>query len=136
MYCKHAHTASDDVLRICENDVILKHDSVWPHGLNNNLHLGNIVAISEFRKSCFRHHWPPSDGDPIADVTIDVRKVKASLDAHNSALLKKSSTNHNRPEQDRCVLRNFCSDDHDPLVDLDLMCTLELNNSIITLSFR
>lgn len=124
------------MLRICENDVILKHDSVWPHGLNNTLHLGNIVVVSEFRKSCIRHHWPPSDGDTIADVTIDVRKVKASLDAHNSALLKKSSTNHSRPEQDRYVLRNFCTDGHGRLVDLDLMCTLELNNSITTLSFR
>ena len=45
--------------RILENDLILKHDSIWPHGLNWCLHLDSLVELTEFRQSCLRHGWPP-----------------------------------------------------------------------------
>ena len=68
---------SDDekVLRILENDLILKHDCIWPHGLNFRLHVDSLLEVSEFRKSCIRHNWPP-DGDALDSLEIDVEKLR------------------------------------------------------------
>ena len=71
---------SDDekILRILENDLILKHDCIWPHGLNFSLHVDSLLEVSEFRKSCIRHNWPP-DGDALDSLEIDVEKLRNQI---------------------------------------------------------
>lgn len=59
-------------MRILENDVILKHDCIWPRGLNFTLHVHSILEIAEFRKSCVRHHWPPeADISDEPEINLD-----------------------------------------------------------------
>ena len=69
---------NDTLLRILQNDLILKHDSIWPHGLNFNLHIDSLLEVSQFRKSCVRHRWPPSD-DAVDDV-IDIPRLRKTID--------------------------------------------------------
>lgn len=58
---------------ILENDLILKHDSIWPRGLNRMLHLTTCVEVSELRNSCLRHRWPfASDVAAQDTVTKDI----------------------------------------------------------------
>ena len=65
----------EKILRILENDLILKHDCIWPHGLNFCLHVDSLLEVSEFRKSCIRHNWPP-DGDALDSLEIDIDKLR------------------------------------------------------------
>ena len=89
-YCKYVNdisvVISDDekVLRILENDLILKHDSIWPHGLNFRLHIDSLLEVSEFRKSCLRHHWPPSS-DPVSK-TLDLGKLRRQVQAGDTEI--------------------------------------------------
>ena len=53
-------SAGEQLLKIKENDSILKHDSLWPYGLNFFVHNDSYAELVEFRKSCVRHKWPPS----------------------------------------------------------------------------
>ena len=47
------------MLRILENDLLLKHDAVWPRGLNHTLRIESPLDLAELRRSCVRHRWPP-----------------------------------------------------------------------------
>src|SRR6218665_2318048 len=78
MYLLCLVTDGADILRILENDVILKHDCIWPHGLNFSLHIDSLLEVSEFRKSSLRHHWPPeSDVVDEAEVSLDrLRRIE------------------------------------------------------------
>jgi hypothetical protein len=57
--------------------LILKHDCIWPHGLNFQLHVDSLLEVSEFRKSCLRHHWPPA-GDIVSD-EIDLERLRQQV---------------------------------------------------------
>lgn len=86
-------TVTDDerVMRVLENDLILKHDSIWPHGLNSHININSLLEVSEFRKSCIRHSWPPeSDSLEEEDLeTINLTKLrKAILDAETEILFE------------------------------------------------
>jgi len=75
--------------RILENDLILKHDSIWPHGLNFSLHIDSLVEVREFRRSCIRHHWPPeydtaAREQPELDLDLVRRALAASTDTCKS----------------------------------------------------
>ena len=65
------------MLRVLENDLILKHDCIWPHGLNFRLSISSLLEVSEFRKSCLRHHWPPN-GD-ISEGDLDLPKLRQQV---------------------------------------------------------
>jgi len=74
--------------RILENDLILKHDSIWPHGLNVQLHLDSLIEVTEFRRSCLRHHWPPeydtaAREQPDLDLDLVRRTLAVSTDKRN-----------------------------------------------------
>ncbi|KAK2145859.1 hypothetical protein LSH36_651g01021 [Paralvinella palmiformis] len=68
----------DRVLRILENDLILKHDSIWPHGLNFRLHIDSLIEVSEFRKSCLRHHWPP-ESETVEGNFLNLGKLRDQI---------------------------------------------------------
>lgn len=68
-------TDGDGFLRVLENDLIMKHDSIWPHGLNFRLHIDTLFEVSEFRRSCIRHQWPPQEDTVVGD-TIDFVQVR------------------------------------------------------------
>eukprot|EP00914_Ancora_sagittata_P021277 GHVO01041895.1.p1 GENE.GHVO01041895.1~~GHVO01041895.1.p1 ORF type:complete len:531 (+),score=62.96 GHVO01041895.1:121-1713(+) len=72
-----APSDSEKVLRVLENDLILKHDCIWPHGLNFQLNISSLLEVSEFRKSCLRHHWPP-EGD-AGDDEINLPLLRAQV---------------------------------------------------------
>ena len=77
--------------RILQNDLILKHDSIWPHGLNVQLHLDSLIEVTEFRRSCLRHHWPPeydtaAREQPELDLDLVRRVLAASTDKRNDGL--------------------------------------------------
>ncbi|ELU15821.1 hypothetical protein CAPTEDRAFT_215767 [Capitella teleta] len=72
-----APSDSEKVLRVLENDLILKHDCIWPHGLNFKLNISSLLEVSEFRKSCLRHHWPP-EGD-VGDEEINLRLLREQV---------------------------------------------------------
>ena len=79
----------DRLERILENDLILKHDSIWPHGLNFCLHLDSLIEVTEFRRSCLRHHWPPeydtaTREQPELDLDAVRRALTASTDNRKS----------------------------------------------------
>ena len=76
-FISHSFIDGEDILRILENDLVLRHDSIWPHGLNFQLHIDSLLEVSEFRKSCLRHHWPP-DGDTIAE-QIDMVQLRSQV---------------------------------------------------------
>lgn len=71
-------TDSNRILRILENDLILKHDCIWPHGLNFSLHIDSLLEVSEFRKSCLRHHWPP-ETDAVEEKEIDLNRLRRQV---------------------------------------------------------
>ena len=62
-----------------ENDEILRHDCIWPHGLNLSLHIDSQLEIAEFRRSCVRHSWPPASDDVTGDIDLPQlrKKVRA-----------------------------------------------------------
>lgn len=37
----------------------MKHDSIWPYGLNFRLNITSFVEVVQLRQSCRRHGWPP-----------------------------------------------------------------------------
>ena len=57
-------TDKETILRVLENDTVLKHDSIWPYGLNARLNIGSYLEVSQLRLSCIRHCWPP-DRDAV-----------------------------------------------------------------------
>ena len=65
-------------MRILENDIILRHDCIWPHGLNFILKINSLLEVSEFRKSCIRYHWPP-EGDAI-EKNIDLDRIRKDIE--------------------------------------------------------
>jgi hypothetical protein len=70
------------LLRILENDLILKHDTIWPHGLNHSLHIGTPVEVAEFRRSCLRHRWPPEyDTAARPEPDLDLDRLRRLIDA-------------------------------------------------------
>jgi len=71
------HTDSESLLRILENDTILRHDTVWPYGLNFRLSVTSFVELAQLRTSCRRHRWPTSH-DPDMD-DDDVTQVQGGL---------------------------------------------------------
>ena len=81
--CKsYIFTDDDRLLRILENDLILKHDSIWPHGLNFRLHIDSLLEVSEFRRSCLRYNWPPTEAECSQDgATINIDRVRKHLNA-------------------------------------------------------
>ena len=83
----------DEVMRVLENDVILRHDSIWPHGLNVSLHIRTPTEISEFRKSCSRHRWPP-EAETISEQEIDLERLRKHISLSNKALSTQNSPNN------------------------------------------
>ena len=83
----------DEVMRVLENDVILRHDSIWPHGLNVSLHIRTPTEISEFRKSCSRHRWPP-EAETISEQEIDLERLRKQISLSNKALSTQNSPNN------------------------------------------
>jgi len=57
----------DSLLRVLENDTILQHDAVWPHGLNFRLSVTSFVELTQLRASCRRHGWPESRNPDLDD---------------------------------------------------------------------
>jgi len=78
MQCGGRCADSESLLRILENDTILKHDSVWPYGLNFRLSVTSFVELVQLRTSCQRHRWPPTSRDRDPDVD-DVNQVQGRL---------------------------------------------------------
>ena len=58
---------------------MLKHDSIWPHGLNTRLHMDSLVELAEFRRSCLRHGWPPDHDAAATPVQLDLDAVRRQL---------------------------------------------------------
>ena len=82
-------TDNQRLLRILENDLILKHDCIWPHGLNFCLHIDSLLEVSEFRKSCQRHHWPP-DADGEVEPELNLEKLRQQVHTMNTALIARN----------------------------------------------
>jgi len=83
------HDADGERLeRILENDLILKHDSIWPHGLNRSLHMDSLVEVTEFRRSCLRHGWPP-----VYDTAAAAEQLELDLDLVRRALSVSAADN-------------------------------------------
>ena len=62
------------------NDVILRHDALWPSGLNELLYVQTPLEVAELRLSCLRHHWPPSDCElQPRDAQLDLPRLRARL---------------------------------------------------------
>ena len=104
-WCIMCHSDGERLERILENDLILKHDSIWPHGLNLSLHMDSLIELTEFRRSCLRHGWPPPDCDRLPQPTeLDLDVVRRQLhdihtDDHNQhhqqqQQQQRPSTNH------------------------------------------
>jgi len=55
---------------------MLKHDSIWPHGLNTRLHMDSLVELAEFRRSCLRHGWPPDHDAAATSAQLDLDAVR------------------------------------------------------------
>ncbi|XP_074643470.1 uncharacterized protein LOC141900450 [Tubulanus polymorphus] len=51
-------TEETKYLDIDFNDMILKHDSLWPHGLNRRLEM-NPLTLGDMQLSCVKYKWPP-----------------------------------------------------------------------------
>jgi hypothetical protein len=67
-------------VRILENDLVLKHDTIWPHGLNGALHIETPVEVAEFRRSCLRHRWPPEyDTAARPDPVLDLERLRRQI---------------------------------------------------------
>lgn len=108
-----ALTDSEEILRVVENDLILKHDSIWPHGLNMTLTLQTSFDVIQFRRSCIRHRWPPERDFKVngkSPSRLDVDEVRRENDrmfslasptsGHSSATPEESPTPppiHERP---------------------------------------
>ena len=73
--------ADDDrVLRIAVNDVIVRHDALWPRGLNELLYVQTPLEVAELRLSCLRHRWPPADADlQPCDAQLNLPRLRARL---------------------------------------------------------
>ena len=46
--------------------------------MNFSLHVDSLLEVSEFRKSCIRHNWPP-DGDALDSLEIDIEKLRTQV---------------------------------------------------------
>jgi len=89
-------TDGERLERILENDLILKHDCIWPHGLNFCLHLDSLVEVTEFRRSCLRHRWPPEyDTATREPPELDLDVVRRQLDQLRSTNDGLSSASRN-----------------------------------------
>ena len=42
------------------------------------MHVDSLLEVSEFRKSCIRHNWPP-DGDALDSLEIDIEKLRTQV---------------------------------------------------------
>ena len=73
------------VLRVMENDLILKHDCIWPHGLNFQLHIDSLLEVSEFRKSCLRHQWPPEA--EVDDEEISLPRLRRQIEIQDEGVM-------------------------------------------------
>ena len=58
---------------------MLKHDSIWPHGLNTRLHMDSLVELAEFRRSCLRHGWPSDHDAAATSAQLDLDAVRRQL---------------------------------------------------------
>ena len=100
--CDGAVVATDDerLERILENDLMLKHDSIWPHGLNTRLHMDSLVELAEFRRSCLRHGWPPDHDAAATSAQLDLDAVRRQL-AVSTDLPPPATTNDQRVPADQ-----------------------------------
>jgi len=78
---------SDVFLRILENDLLIKHDSIWPHGLSFSLQISSLLEVSEFRQSCIRHRWPPEKADPGTSSELDIVGLRSAVTSSSSRTL-------------------------------------------------
>lgn len=70
----------DRVLRIVINDVIIRHDALWPRGLNELLYVQTPLEVAELRLSCVRHRWPSVDADlQPRDAQLNLPRLRARL---------------------------------------------------------
>lgn len=111
-------------MRILENDVILRHDCIWPRGLNFTLHVHSILEIAEFRKSCVRHHWPPeADISDEPEINLDrLRPNEINCENNNNNGGGGGGGEDAKTDETRgdSVDSYSISSDHDP--DLPLAC--------------
>ncbi|ESO02713.1 hypothetical protein HELRODRAFT_162005 [Helobdella robusta] len=85
-----------DIMQIVENDLILKHDSLWPHGLNSTFIIQSPFDIHHFRLSCIRHQWPPEKKIKNIKVPpLDVNQLVTSTSEKSTAKLSGSNSNGN-----------------------------------------
>lgn len=79
--CMCVRVADDDrMLRIVMNDVIIRHDALWPRGLNELLYLQTPLEVAQLRLSCLRHRWPPVDADlPPCDAQLNLIRLRTRL---------------------------------------------------------
>lgn len=69
----------ESLLRILENDMILRHDSIWPYGLNFRLNVTSFLDLEHLRTSCRRHRWPSARDPDLDDDDDEVGKVQGRL---------------------------------------------------------
>jgi len=68
------------MLRIAANDAIIRHDALWPRGLNELLYVQTPLEVAELRLSCLRHRWPPADADVNPrEKQINLPRLRARL---------------------------------------------------------
>ena len=76
-------TDDDRMLRIAVNDVIIRHDALWPRGLNELLYVETLLEVAELRLSCLRHRWPPADADlQPRETQLNLPRLRARLQQH------------------------------------------------------
>jgi len=62
------------------NDVIMRHDALWPGGLNELLYVQTPLEVAELRQSCLRHRWPPADAElQPRETQLNLTRLRARL---------------------------------------------------------
>ena len=98
-------TDGERLQRILENDLILKHDSIWPHGLNFTLHMDSLIEVTEFRRSCLRHGWPPEHDMTTTQSELDLEAVRRQL-------LSTDTAGHSSPSDSKSAPVNSDTREH------------------------
>lgn len=68
------------------NDVIIRHDALWPRGLNELLYVQTPLEVAELRLSCLRHRWPPAEDhlEP-RETQLNLPRLRARLHQQSSS---------------------------------------------------
>jgi len=75
------------------NDVIIRHDALWPRGLNELLYVQTPLEVAELRLSCLRHRWPSVDADlQPRDAQLNLPRLRARLQQSPSDATSSTAT--------------------------------------------